>query len=391
MTYTTDILDVVNWSTERSQYANFLKNRKKNSSSKPKILKLTKVKPVDVYALIDSKLGGKPNGFYTSLIEGYPLDNLFWWDFIIESEIGFINIIRSSARLEVQYILSDASFDVEVFLVKNIEKYKRDISSQILKYEEHRTYINHFKSYEKCTEFLWNEIKDLDLSPPNFSQFQKSAKDLDEFKFQMKLFTENCIKFHAMGKSMVLNAAFKIESFTSLFSRVTASPELLEQKELLNLHLGSNFRTKLKNLQIMSILELQPIDFDHQAIRDAFELMTLRNKYVHADESSSLNYLGSVYFDNLYPLIDHKSGNPIFETLEKTYLHPDYDTVKWAYETASKYIEYIILLVHPDLRDEITNTLEENPIGFNTKSHRYSSVYKKDTIFFTIQTDSDKD
>ncbi len=383
-----DVADITNWTTAPVKYGKFLESRKKNKNNeKIKTLKIDKISPLHTYALIQAKLKIDPNGFYTSMIEGHPMDNMFWWDFIIESEIGFINILRNSSNLEAQYLISDEKFDVQDFLIKNAKKYKKDIEAKIGEYEEHKTFINHYQSYKKCSEYLWDEIKGLDLTPPPFKQVQNSGeRDMEDFEKKIHTFTTNCIKFHALGKSLVLNSAFAAESFINLYIRVTAPEEIHIQKGLLKMHLNSNFETKLKNMQMISILELEPINFQGSVIQRTLDLMTLRNKYVHADESSPHNNLGSVFFDDMYSLLDSKSGNPVAERMKNIFLQPDFKTVENAYKTSLEFVDYIMSLIHPDVKTGIERIIQENPIGFNTKTHKYSAVYKSDIQFFMMDT-----
>lgn len=376
--------DIKVWNKKPEAYFKYATSKKNIKKVNSGILKLD-CKPVELYALLDSQLGLKPNGVYTSLISGYPMTNPIWWDFIIESSIGYINVVRTNSRLEAQYGLDDKDFDIKKFFKQNIKKYRKDIDEKMKTYELHKTFINHFYSYKKCAEYLSKEIEKLVLNEPHLpTSHVMSKKTSENYSKEMERYISESIKFHALGKSLVLNSAFAVDSFINLLIRLGSEVYLNKQKHLIRLHLNSNFETRLRNLYALSTIFKDEIDLQNETIKDCLQLMTLRNKYVHSDESSPINYLGNVRFDDLYPLFETPVNGPIVDNIRKTYHHPTYEEVIWAYKNIEKIVIYIKTLVRDEYLELFDTYTEQNPIGYNTGTNRYSVIYPGDMTTFSF-------
>jgi hypothetical protein len=343
-----DYNDIKNWNDKPVKFFKFFADKKSDVNKSHNITKLD-FDIIKVYALLKSTISQRPNGFYTSLQEGLPLDNMIWWDFLLESDIGFIQIWRTSARLEAMYSIDDKDFNINKFIERNLIFYKEQLGKLIKNFEKHTVFINHYKSYKDCVEFSWKEISTLDIQPPkNLGSHVVNKLDLKYFKRKMDTFSKNSIKFHTLGKSLVLNAAFQIDSFLNLIIRLGASQDLKDHSDILNKHLNSSFKERLKNLKFYSIILNSEIDLEHISIKDALDLMTLRNKYVHFDSNSTHNKLGEVLFDNDFPLHPASEDAPAIKTILDTFHNPNFGTVEHAYNTVNKFSEYISSLFLPD-------------------------------------------
>jgi hypothetical protein len=379
-----DYNDIKNWNNKPLKFYEYISKRKKDPNSKILILELDIVK---LYALLKHTISSKPNGFYTELQTGLPLDNLFWWDFVLESDRGFIQIWRTSGRLETMYVIDDKDFDIKKFFESNFARYREDINNKIKDFEKHIVLINHYKSYKDCVEFLWKEISTLDLIPPKSPDSHViKALDFKYFKRKIDSFTKNSIKFHTLGKSLLLNLAFQIESFINLIIRIGASENLKDHPDILNKHLSSPFRERLKNLKFYSIILNDEIDLENECIKKAIELMTIRNKYVHFDSNSYLNKLGEVSFDGDFPLHPVSRNAPSIETIYNIFHNPNYQTVEQAYDTVNKFTDYIISLFDPDYKETILILIDQNPIGYNLTKKIYSTIYSMASIDFYMTT-----
>jgi hypothetical protein len=379
-----DYYDIKNWNDKPYMFYKYISDKKKSPNAK--ILSL-EIDVVRLYALLKNFISTKPNGFYTELQTGMPLDNPFWWDFVLESDKGFIQIWRTSARLETLCVVEDKEFDLRKFFELNINRYKDKINNSIKSFEKHIVLINHYKSYKDCVEYLWKEVSALDLAPPK-SPDSHVIKELDlkYFKRKIDLFSKNSIKFHTLGKSLLLNTAFQIDSFINLIIRIGASQDLKDHPDILNRHLNSPFRERLKNLKFYSIILTQEIDLEHECVKEAFDLMTLRNKYVHFDSNSIHNKLGEIYFDETFPLHPVLKDAPSINTIYNIFHNPTYKAVCQAYNAGVKIIEYISSLLDSNYKESVLLIIDQNPIGFNETRKLYSMIYSASSIDFYMTT-----
>lgn len=119
-------------------------------------------------------------------------------------------------------------------------------------------------------------------------------------------------------------------------------------------------------MKFYSQILTKDVDREHSAIKDAKLLMTLRNKYVHFDESSEHNRIGNVYFDHDFPLHEISKYRPAIEAFKQLFHIVDMKTIKKAYDTANNFVAYIGSLFPADSKDYLNHLLSQNPIGYNT-------------------------
>jgi|GEM_PF-5938315 len=376
-----DYYDIGNWLPSGAKDQEYLKMRKgKRTKYAPKIQSLEAYESRYIYALFDAVLDIKPNGLMTAFQSPTPIENPFWWDFVIKSKLGYISVVRGASTLEVQARLLDDTFDLDKFFIENLSKYSEQINSKLSEYSQLKTFINHYRSYQECTEALRKEIEGLDLTIPELpSAKERSGKEMHIYENRQREFIQNSIKFHALGKSLILNSAFMVEAFITLFIRFTAGNKLQEQKHLLALHLKSNFKTKLQNLSALSIVMNDDVNLSRHEVIRVLDLMTLRNKYVHNDETSALNRLNDIYFDDLFPLFDFDT-NAIQDTIISTHHNPSYEKVIESHEDAKNFIEYVYSLVKAKDRPHLLRYMKQSRVVYNPQTYKYELVYPENTV-----------
>lgn len=374
-------LDIVCWRKLPDKFFKSVTRQKAFNTIKISPLKAD---PLRLYALLISKISHQPNGFFDLVKVNKPLDNTIWWDFVLECDKGFIQVWRTPYVLEANFFF-EGELDLELFFKSNIEKYKDEIDKAIENFERHTIYINHYQSYHQCVETLWKDISEIDLTLPQSIQGHTVLmKEFENYAEELKKFTERSVKYHALAKSLVLNAAFKIESFLNLIIRIGCTPELRNYPDVLSKFTKQDFQFRIKNLRFYTQIFSGDIDMSGDIYRQTRELMTLRNKYVHYEEDTSHNKLGKIYYDRDYPLHPLGDHRPAVEAMIQTYHHPSLDTVRNAYETSNNFVSMLQSLIIEKLRESIQHLIEQNPIGFNETRKVYSSVYMPASLdFFT--------
>jgi hypothetical protein len=375
--------DIANWSNDPKIFMEkFLGDKEKRDKVYSHDLRELKIDHINTYCLLKAKVSNSPRGFYTMLIKGFPIDNLFWWDFIIESERGFVQIYRTQSKIELMTNIKD--FDAKTFFDHNLNKYKQEIKQIKEELEEHTIFINHFDSYYQCVNELWKEIKKLEIDPIEIEE--KLEKDESEFKDHLEKFISDNIKFHSFAKSLLLNSAFLIESYINMIIRLSAKEELKEYPNILKKHLQSNFSEKLKNLKYYSKIFKKDINLQDQEVIDVLKVMTHRNKYVHSDLSSKLNEIGTVYFDHLFPVFPNYEYSPIIQNIVRTYQIPSFEIIEFSYKSANVFIQYIKNHFIDNADSEyVKRMLGDNPIGFNHVSKNYSSIFSRQLMDFRVK------
>lgn len=377
-----DYLDIENWKDVPLKFLDF-------SKTSP-IISPIEIDVVKLYALLKCKISDQPNGSYDFFRIGLPLGNMIWWDFVLECDKGVIQIWRTPFMIQGTCDF-EGEFDLQSFLESNIKKYSAEIEQTIEQLEKHTIYINHYQSYKECVKTLWKEISSLSLVPPNSPKHHivVSNSELDSYHKELNEFINNSIKYHALAKSLVLNAAFKVESYLNLIIRIGSRPELKMYPEVLSKFLRQDFSYRIKNLRFYTQIFQEDVDLKSDIYREVKELMTLRNKYVHYEEDTIHNKLGEIFYDRNYPLHPTEENRPAVEATKQTYLKPDLETVRKAYETSNKFVRMVESLILPQLRSRLSFVITQNPIGYNETKGIYSAVYMPNSIDFFMSGKSD--
>ncbi|SUJ25734.1 Uncharacterised protein [Sphingobacterium multivorum] len=376
-----DFSDIQFWNYPTNRFLNDL-GRKENPDIN--LVSSLKIDPVKLYALLTLKISQKPNGFFDLLRINKPLDNPIWWDFVLECPQGYIQIWRTPFLIEAKYQF-DGDIDLELFFNSNIERYKDEIKSAIKNFDKHTIYINHYQSYRQCVETLWHEISEIDLTVPQTSKSHVSSEaELINYSKDLDRFLKNSVRYHALAKSLVLNAAFKIESFLNLIIRLGSIPEMRLYSDVLSKFLKQDFQSRIKSIRFYTRILKDDINVSSDIYRNTKELMTLRNKYVHYEEDPIHNRLGEIYYDRDYPLLSLAENRPAIESIKHTFHHPDLVTVHKAFETSNSFVTMIENLIHKEIKDDLLYLIQQNPIGYNESKNMYSAVYMPFAIdFFT--------
>ncbi|WP_282160853.1 hypothetical protein [Ulvibacterium marinum] len=375
-----DYLDIESWREYPTKFFDFMLKKDKDEAQRISSLNIDAVK---LYSLLKSKVSQKPNGFYDWVRVGLPLDSMIWWDFIMACDKGFIQVYRTAHVIEAIYEVEEP-FDLLAFFKENIKKYSKEVSETIQTFDKHTLYINHYKSYEECVNTLWKEIEGIDLTIPKGPERHVSEKkqDLKKYKDDIIKFSQNSIKYHALAKSLVLNAAFKMESFLNLIIRIGSTPEVKMHPDILSKFLRNDFTYRIKNLRFYTWILKDDFDIGSSVYREAKELMNLRNKYVHSDEDSMHNRLGEVFYDGDYPLHRIEESRPAIQSIIKMYHTPELEKVRKAKEASEKFVKYILRLINQEVRSDLIFLINQNPIGYNETSGMYSSVFNPSSVDF---------
>jgi len=379
-----DYYDIKEWSNRPQKFYEYYIDKNKLQKSTIRVSPIT-INAVKIYSLLKRMISKHPNGLYTQLQKGQPLDNMIWWDFVLESELGFIHIWRTSSIVEAMHSVTIPEFDLNKFLQINIAKYAKNIEETKNSYDKHTVYINHYRSYKECVNYLRDEIKKLNLEIPDCPRIHVlKQSEIQTYTDNAQRFINESVKFHTLGKSLLLNAAFQIESFLNLIIRIGVTEDLKKYPDILNKHLKSSFSDKLKNLKFYSVLFNQDIDLENKKIKDSQELMTIRNKYVHFDESSKHNRIGEVFYDDDFPLMEVTKYTPAIESVLQTYYNPSIEVVEKSYITAQNFSLYVLSLVKEEYRESIEILMSKNPISYNENRKVYSSIYNESTVDFYL-------
>lgn len=373
--------DLAGWRSGAQEFADIMVDEKRSHFKRTQrnrtILSGWKVR--ELYALIKLTLRVQPNGMMTRLGQGNkPMDNLWWWDFVITNGETLLNIMCSNSGVEIDTYSHEHNFVINDFLEFNMTKYQRLIDAQLELFEIHDNYINHYQSYQRIAEYLHDEIEKIDLSKPPKTSIGLDNADSEKIVKAIEQYSQNSVKFHALGKSLVLNSAFMAEAYISLISRVGSRLYGTEEKRRFKEFNKKKFEYRIRDLYQVCDAFLIEIDTSATPIQDMLKVMTLRNKYVHADLSSKLNELQPVYFDGDYPLLDSPNNNIIADSIESAFHNPSISTVKKSYDNSRRFIEYIQSLIPSSKRQMFDSILDLRIITRNRNTHRYSLIHRYD-------------
>ena len=382
----TKINDIKNWK-ENSKLSHEYSFDKNIDPQNIEMISPLKVEAKKLYALLSHTICKNPNGFFTFLAQNQkPMDNLIFWDFCFSYNKTVIHIWQTSMTLEARIYYPPPNFKITSFLHKNIQKYHKEIQKKLASFDTHTLYINHYKSYKQCVDYLWDEILKLDLTEPeDLKSHLVDEKNMNDYNEKLVKFIKESVKFHALGKSLILNCAFACEAYLNNLIRFSLRPIFRDFSQTFTRYMNSGFNSKIKELQLYSGLVSEVINTEDKAIKNASNLITLRNKYVHSDESSDLNKIGTLIFDRDYPLFGNKDSGYGVEWVKADLHNPDIKKVTLAYKTHEEFVDFMSKTIHAEIRDGFNLLMLQNPIGFNETLKVYSAVHSQNPATFFCQ------
>jgi hypothetical protein len=386
--------DIRAWSPAEREYLDILQSEVGDQSARPKPnVRWTKldVDSCQTYALCKLFIAEQPNGLYTSVRRGLPLDNIVWWDFVMRCESTTLHIIRTAHILEARVYDNDPlslDFEPNHFLKLNLKNLAAVVAAQEDTFERHSVFLNHYDSYRSCVDWLWTEVSALEPTAPKPPDSHLSTKEeIDTYFKAEQAFLIASHKLHVLGKSLILNSAFMAEACLNTLFRVGAAPPLRVSGPAMSHLLRANFRDKLRLIRACSLVFKADPDMAHPAIKATLDLMELRNKYVHADESSRHNKLTEVKFDGDFPLHKVSGFTPGVDLALRVLHKPDRTQLTNAYGAAHEFSRYMLQLIKPIYRDDMKSFLAMSQIGFNHSKGVYSSVYTENPFTFFLHPD----
>jgi hypothetical protein len=349
------------------------------------------VDAASVYSLLKVHISPRPNGIYTLLRDGKPLDNIVWWDFVLSYDQTILHVIRTAHVLEARVHDPDPAnldFDPGEFLRHNLSALRPVVDAQLDECERHSIYLNHYESYRHCVEELWDELTALQLEPPRPpASHATSRAAADEYTTREKAFVSGSRRFHVLGKSLILHSAFMAEACLNTVFRIGAVPALRSSEAAIKQLLRANFQEKLKLLSECTVTFKETPNLKDPAVKAALELMELRNKYVHADQSSRHNKVGETRFDDDFPLHPVSGFAPGVDFALRAYHYPSREQLQKAYEAGHRFCRYLLELVDAPYRSVMDQFLEQEVLGFNHTKGVYSIVYTYHPFSFFVFAD----
>lgn len=344
-----------------------------------------------LYCLLKSIVHEHPTGIYTMMLNEAPLDNLFYWDYIIEYEGWFIHIWRKNSTVEFLHNIDDDQFDIGVFFHTNLLKYKKSINAVYRKLEIHDLYINHFESYRKICKYLWDEIYDVNLDRPNIYGKTPIDSGPDNLKLELDKFVTNSIKFHALGKSLILNAAFMAEACLNTLIRIMGHQGSKLYPKMLNKFLSMTLKDKINNLGFYTSGFHPSISSSDPEVVNILKVMTRRNKYVHSDNSSFINQLGHLRFDRSFPVFPNFEHGPLVHNIELIYHRPNFEEVALSYDYALNFVDYLFERINPQIFNYVDGVSSANPLSFNNRTKNFSLIYNGGAVdgFFRLRAEEE--
>jgi len=366
-----DLLDIKSWKPATPKdIADILLPQLKNT----KHINLT-LNSENIYSL-HKLICTKPNGPLSLLGGNFPIDDFVWWDFVIINNNNFIHTTRTNLFLECSTNIDNENFSANNFFLSNFDQYQKEIHLIKSHFEKHSLYINHYKSYSAIVDYHYKQIKDLEVTIPNLNSHNITKSESKNRKKELVDFIKNSIALHVNAKSLILNCAFMTEAYINNFLRIFLHPFLRDRNEFLKQILKNKFETKLQSIDFLTVILNEKINMSNTIIRDVLKLMTIRNKYVHSDESSTLNKVGEVFFDGMYPLFDESKPLAV-DSIQLIYKHPSKQEAIHFYEVSKNFIKYIESLIDKNSINikSYEIMMNANPLGFNTDKKIYSNIY----------------
>lgn len=346
---------------------------------------------VRLFALLMWRLK-RPNGPLSLLGErdGDP-DGPFKWDFMMEIDGVLINVIRSTAGLELRWWgrFVDAE-TMERFVQHNLELHEADVDTVIDALEEYVLLLNPFARHKSMADLVRDELLQTECDPPDIPPAIGAPKEVYEIYFDSMHDYFQAVDRQAMhAMHLVSEAAYMAEAYLNLLYAVLLRPVIRDSAQLRNEALLRKWKSKIQHLPSDCEHIVNVPDLGDCRIRDAKWLFDLRNRIAHSYPDLEEMRIGGMWFFKSFPVFPLAAPSIKLDRALNNQLPSREDAMK-ALPVAEAVVAYLRELVDPEVVDGIDLLAAAQPLGYNETKGIYGVPFGRYSAFAVFPSATNK-
>lgn len=352
----------------------------------------TGIRPVDLYVYLKARFG-EPNGITTLAKDHEDSDNMIHWHYSLRSELGRIDFLCWSFRLEIIHTFEMMSADASELLLEIKQDFGR--MAQSMKtirqgLEKWKMFLNPYMRLKIMIENQLQELEDLKLETVNEPQQPRTPQEAETFE---EIFEEAANKYTKASQlclSVRMLAPVWAESFINLLLFILVRPDIRKDSRLYDSILRQNIDVRIRSIHINCVEFASLIPYDEWDICKKFHtMMNGRNDLLHGNVDPKLATFHELYFENKTPLfIEYKDFS--FFSYKASLLNATPEQALEDYQTVQDLAAHILLCLSEQIREDVRRLLFARHLGWDEGRQRVGILFPdhmSDAIFSYAASD----
>ncbi|RHW19561.1 hypothetical protein C2846_18155 [Pseudomonas jilinensis] len=241
--------------------------------------------------------------------------------------------------------------------------------------EKWTQFINPFARIKLAVGRLKGELDALSLSPDSVKQM--SIFDFASLEGGQEAWNETAGKYSsAVGLCFGIRSMLPVmaEAFVNLLLFVLVRPDIKGDKRLLESVVRQPIDVRIRSLHINCQGFASPVDYTSQPCSKYHSIVNERNDLLHGNFAIEKLSFGTVHFNNKVPVFieyptfwDRSFGVELAAV--------GFDRIDDELRTIESFIEYLLSLLQPSVREHIEIVMAKRDLGLNAKTGRIGILF----------------
>ena len=335
------------------------------------------IRPVDLYVYLKARFG-EPNGITMISKNHEDSDNLIHWHYSLETNLGPLDFICWSFRLEIWHPLVPCFSDPNDFLLAIKQDFCRCSSSmqEIRKgLERWKVFLNPYFRLKTMIETQLQELEDLRLEDVKEPIQPRTPEEAEIFK---ETFSDTAQKFTRAAEICLgirMLTPVWAESFVNLLLFLMAKPEVRSDKRLYDGIKRQNIDVRIRGIHLNCIGFPSHVKYDEwDACKKFHSMMNRRNDLLHGNVDPELTTFDELYFEKKTPLyVGFKDFS--FFSYKATLLNATPEQALEDYQTVQDLASHILLCIDCKIREDIVSFVLSRHLGWDEGRQRVGILF----------------
>jgi hypothetical protein len=342
------------------------------------------IRPVDLYCYLKFRFGD-PNGILTFLA-GPHSDNLFHWDYTLQVDQGFLDIISGNRGTEIR-IWSFEAIDPFAWhtLIANLKnEFARNgggIGSVRKSLEKWQLFVNPFRRLQHTIHRMAEELEELEfIEPPDLRAGYETREEYETSIRALNTYTAQMNRVSSLGLTLRYLCPVWAESFVNLLLFVcgnaeTKAPENYEK--IIRAHID----IRIGELHLRCVGFSAALDIKAPAVKAMLRMMNFRNHILHGNIDPLQSAFDTVFFDR---------NRPIFVEEDNLALRLPRKANEWVrpekaledVTTVEDFIAEVMMAMESVILEDFIEIMGDSQPGWRPDTGRVGVLFPKEIAIF---------
>lgn len=343
------------------------------------------VLPSDLYCYLRAKFG-PPNGLQ-NLFRKDDSDNLIHWEWVLNSDFGWLSFIGMSFRTELLFTGSfpfDESYKSTLtkIIKSDFRNYAKPMAIIRNSLEDWVEFANPYYRIKQSIDKLLNDLQKLELRPeedgiPDLTNSAQAAQVEKEWQALYEKYSKAnglCFGIRSMLPVMA-------EAFVNLVFFALMRPDISSDTRLKDHITRQPIDIRIKTLHTNCVAFAQPVDYSHPACRAYHSLVNERNDLLHGNINLDKLKFNEIYFNGKTPIFKqyhsmwHRTVGIEAEAVGLRRLNKEIETV-------NNLVSYIASCMTQTMQEKFERIAATRDLGLNQKTGRLGVLFPNHLVDF---------